>query len=173
MCSRAGVIAPVNQFKLKHQCCDWIHYDPRDGSCRQPSAIPLGPHGSPRTTKMQASIPLSARPRHRHGTFCRNAVLIAKYNLCITVKQSKIEGTFGQKCYEYKFAKCYQCRNYIEPNGKGFHGTIEGGQGFTGGIRARMHFVRNCKDPKPCGTGMNEADTKILMQNVADQVNGF
>ena len=105
-----------------------------------------------------------------HSTHCRNAVVIAKYNLCVT--QTGKNGKRIQECFEYKYSKCYQCRNYIG-GGQGFTGNIGGGQGFTGGIQARVQFIRNCKDPKPCGTGMNEADTKILMQNIADQVTGF
>jgi len=101
-------------------------------------------------------------------TGCRNAVVIAKYNLCVI--QTGKNGKRIQECFEYKYAKCYQCRNYIR--------SIDGYQGFifVPGHKysnGRQDFVRNCKDPKPCGTGMTDADRKILMQNAADQVAGF
>jgi len=133
MCSRAGVIAPLGQFKLPNQC----------KKC---------------TTNCQYST-----------HYCRNAVVIAKYNLCVT--QTGKNGKRIQECFEYKYAKCYQCRNYIR--------SIDGSQGFVliPGHRyasnGRQDFVRNCKDPKPCGTGMTDAHRKILMQNAADQVAGF
>jgi len=140
MCSRAGVIAPLNQYRLQNQCCETKDYNHVDGSCRRPSNM-----------------------KGMHSTHCRNAVVIAKYNLCVT-KTGK-NGKRIKECFEYKYAKCYQCRNYIK--------LIEGGQGFTQGVTGRIDFVQNCKDPKPCGTGMTDADRKILLQNAADQVAGF